>query len=129
MDINNETNPQDLAKYIKDIPPDALNKLSHMVLLRTRAAADPKDKEAQNKLAPPEHRAFAREMVEDNPVNAVPMALMALAYQPAKALGIVHGRSDASLEEMGAGLTGVAEGLSNYSTSKLEAMKKLLANL
>lgn len=126
MKIDENTKPQDLAQHLAEIPPEVLRKLDHALLYQAREYVQ--GAESQNKLAAPEHQAFAREATQENPLMALPIALASIAYQPAKAL-MGQSRSDPSLEQMGAGLTGVAEGLANYSSSKIQAMQKLLSNL
>lgn len=85
-----------------------LASMSHaeLYLKRTRAGA------AQDKLAPMEHRAFAREFAQESPVKAAVSLPFAIpAYTAAKALGISKARSKASVEEMKQGFIGLAEGL------------------
>lgn len=126
MKLTEDTKPQDLASHLQEFTAEDLKKLPHALLYQAREYAA--GAEAQNKLAPAEHQAFAREATQESPLLALPIALAALAYQPAKAL-LGQSRSDVSLEQVGAGLSGVAEGLSNYSATKIEAMKQLLSNL
>lgn len=85
--------------------------MSHADLYLKRAYA--KTKAEQSKLAPYEHRAFAREFAEESPVKAAASLPFAIpAYTAAKALGLQKGaRSSASLEEMKQAFKGLAEGL------------------
>jgi hypothetical protein len=78
-------------------------------LWRMRNAAQ--GKESQNAIAPYEHRAFAREATQENPLSALSLALGIPAYQLAKLLGLTDSRSDPSLEQMKQGYIGVGEGL------------------
>lgn len=69
------------------------------------------DKAEQNRIAPYEHRAFAREATAENPLLAVPIALAAPIYQASKAIPGMESRSDASVEQLLQSWIGVAEGL------------------
>lgn len=87
-----------------------LDKLTHAELaLRRRApGAD------HELLAPMEHRAFAREWSQEDPLRAglsLPFAVP--AYTAAKAAGLMDARSPASIEEIMAGYHGMFEGLLN----------------
>lgn len=67
---------------------------------------------AQAFIAPFEHRAYAREYVQDKGMTGAASLVVAIpAYTAAKALGIVKARSPASVEEIKQGFTGVYEGL------------------
>lgn len=82
-----------------------LTRASHSDLYQRRARGD-------QSVAPQEHRAFAREWTQDNPMLAVPSLLAAIpAYSAAKALGLIHSRTPASLNQVTEGYKGVAEGL------------------
>ena len=66
----------------------------------------------QARLAPFEHRAFAREFAQESPVKAaisLPFAIP--AYTASKVLGMQKSRSPASMEEVKQGYIGLAEGL------------------
>lgn len=81
---------------------------SHIDLMmeRSRPGAD------QKLLAPLEHRAYAREYVQDNPVmGPVSMAVAIPAYTALKALGVKKARSPASVHEMVQGYAGILDGL------------------
>lgn len=68
----------------------------------------------QGMLAPFEHRAFAREWAQENPVLAgVSLPFAIPAYSAAKALGLHQARTPASLDELFAGYHGYAEGMLN----------------
>ena len=80
--------------------------LAELQALRNQPGAD------QRKLAPYEHRAFAREWTADSPLVAAPSLTFAIpAYTAAKALGLQKARSPASLREMGQAYVGMLEGL------------------
>src|SRR5512139_1293186 len=72
---------------------DELSSMSWLDLYNLRTGA--KTKEEQNKLAPYEHRAWAREYVKDNPEAALVMPGMIVAYNIVKGSGVVEGRSQA----------------------------------
>jgi hypothetical protein len=94
---------------IAGLTPEALSKMGMDQIIPLRAKATPKE---HAKLAPFEHRAFVREVVQDNPAHALGMAVAIPAYTASKALGITKGtRSKASVEEMKQAFIGLAEGL------------------
>lgn len=78
-----------------------------LLMLRERN----KDEVSQKLLAPYEHRAFAREETQRNPLMAAPIALATPLYAGAKALGLIGSRTGPTLNQVGQGLTGVGEGL------------------
>lgn len=84
-----------------------LGNLSHADLMRMRdqPGAD------QRKLAPYEHRAFAREATSENPLMALSLAFGIPAYQLAKMLGLHGSRSGVDIEQVKQGYVGVGEGL------------------
>lgn len=78
--------------------------------LRDKPGAD------QNKLAAMEHRAFASQWVQENPLVAVPsLAVATPAYAVAKQLGLMSGRSKPSLYQVGQGWAGIIDGLKALS--------------
>jgi hypothetical protein len=78
--------------------------------LREQPGAD------QAALAPQEHRAFAREWTQENPLVAVPSLLAATPlYAAAKALGFMHGRTKPTLHQVGQGYMGIYDGLKALS--------------
>lgn len=92
---------------------DELAGLDHASLyqLRERNQDNPA---LQTVLAPLEHRAFAREATKENPLMAVPIALATPIYAAGKGLGLINGSRSGGgnpLGQIGAGFTGVAEGL------------------
>lgn len=102
--------PQELAASLETLSPDTLNQLDHALLYQAREHALPED---QNRLAAPEHRAFAREATAENPLMALPIALASIAYQPYKMI-TRQSRSEPSLNQAAQGLVGVGEGLREY---------------
>ena len=74
------------------------------------------NQDAQNKIAPFEHRAYAREQVTQNPLMAPVYAAAIPAYQAAKAVGLIptdNMSTSPSLAQVGQGFTGIGEGLLN----------------
>lgn len=68
----------------------------------------------QNELAPYEHRAFAREFMQESPLAAAVSLPFAIpAYTAYKAMGLGNSRSQPSLEQMKQGYVGYGEGLLN----------------
>lgn len=88
-------------------------------LMRKQAEGN---RELQNQISPYEHRAFVREGVKDNPLMAVPYAVMTPLYQLSKLFPELTGnksRSDPSWNQMGHGLLGIGEGLQQGLLSRL----------
>jgi hypothetical protein len=98
--------PQDLAKGLLSLTPEQLKKLDHATLYSARQYVP---QEQQGLISPYEHRAFAREATNENPLLALPIAAGSLLYQPYKAL--MGARSAPAWDQMGQGLLGVGEGL------------------
>jgi hypothetical protein len=70
----------------------------------------------QEVLAPQEHRAFAREWTQENPLVAVPsLAVATPLYAAAKALGLVGARTKPTLNQVGQGYMGIYDGLKALS--------------
>lgn len=99
----------DVLKLIASLSP----KSSHADLLAARNKIDRNNKDAHNKLAPLEHRAFAREFATESPVKAsVSLPFAIPLYTASKVLGLQpKARSDASIEEMMQGYKGLVEGV------------------
>ncbi len=86
-----------------------LANLDHATLYRMRERA--REQAMQDLLAGYEHRAFAREAVQENPLMAVPIGLATPLYQASKLLPGNKSRSNPSWDQMLQGFTGVGEGL------------------
>lgn len=99
--------PQELAYAIQGMSDEQLAKLPHWMLYQAREHLPQAD---QDRIAGFEHRAFARESVNENPMMALPVAVGTLAYQPYK-MFTGQSRSGASWDQMEQGLKGVYEGL------------------
>jgi hypothetical protein len=89
------------------LTPEQLAAMDHYSLLMARKGAD---QGMQNRLAPYEHRAYAREAVTDNPLYAPFLAGAIPAYQIKKMI-TGEGRSQPSMEHVLQGLLGVGEGI------------------
>lgn len=88
---------------------DQLARMSHHDLLQLRNTPNTD----QQYLAPFEHRAFARETVQDNPLSALGLGVAIPAWEIAKLLSSnnLGSRSKPSLGSALNGYYGVAEGL------------------
>lgn len=96
-----------------DYTDDQLAGMSHADLYRLRNLFA--DKLAQNRIAPFEHRAFAREAVTENPLLSIPIALATPIYQGYKALPLgARSRSDPGWDQIGQGLLGIGEGIAGF---------------
>ena len=85
--------------------------MTHAQLVALRASI-PADDPRQTVLAPYEHQAFAREWTQDSPIVAPLSLTFAIpAYSAAKALGVVHARSQPSIAAILDGYKGVCHGL------------------
>ena len=99
--------PQEIAASLKMLGSSQLGSMDHASLYNARRYV-PKDQ--QGDISPYEHRAFAREATQENPLMALPIAAGTLAYQPYKLI-TGQARSGANLNQVGQGLYGVGEGL------------------
>lgn len=88
---------------------DQLASMSHMSLIGLRSKAT--TEEEQSKVAPYEHRAFAREYIEENPEAAIVMPGMIMAYNVLRKAGVLKGRSDPNAKHIIEGLKGYVEGV------------------
>lgn len=99
--------PKEIAASLASLTPQQLGSMDHASLYSARQYVP---RELQGKISPYEHRAFAREATQENPLMAIPIAAGTLAYQPYKILK-GQSRSGASLDQVVQGVTGVGEGL------------------
>lgn len=89
--------------------------MSHSELYRLRA--NTQNQGQQDKIANAEHRAFAREFINDpdNPAGpiggAIGLAVAVPAYAAAKAAGLTNSRSNTSTDQVAESFTGIKEGL------------------
>jgi hypothetical protein len=102
-------------KDLVAIGDDQLAQMPWEQLINMRATADP---EANERIAPFEHRAYAREQVAENPLMAPVYGAMIPGYQGYKALkNLVEpgaSRTHASLGQMVQSFQGVGEGLKQW---------------
>jgi lipid II:glycine glycyltransferase (peptidoglycan interpeptide bridge formation enzyme) len=105
-----EIKPTEVMKLPEQERDKALAKMDHSDLYNLRSSMKG-NKEAQNVIAPFEHRAFAREATANNPLMSVPIAAAIPIYTAAKAVGLTGARSGASVDEVVEGYTGLAEGI------------------
>lgn len=110
------------------MPNDLFTGPSQASLLLERRAAGP-DLAAQQRLAPLEHQAFAREIATEHPLQAVGMLGAIPAYQGAKALGLMKSRTGTTqpLAQMWGGYKGLAQGWANAANRGLGATLAKLA--
>jgi len=108
-----------LLNYYEGMPlpkPEDLARMEQWQLLGLRKQY--KDQPTQDQLAGYEHRAYAREAVADNPFMAISELAATPIYQVAKLLPRkltgLRSRSNPSWSQMGQGLLGIGEGLSDY---------------
>jgi len=86
--------------------------------LRALRAQYPDDSPMQAQLAPYEHQAFAREQTQRNPLAGAGLAVAVPGYALAKLLGISHGRTPASWDEVAGGYRGIGQGLAGLMEPK-----------
>ena len=106
--LSGNTKPSDLSD-------DQLEAMDHGSLLMMRAKFK-QDMNAQDRLAPFEHQAFAREYVKENPVSGTAALLAAVPlYYAAKLLNIAPKgdgpQTAASFDQVSHGYKGIAQGL------------------
>lgn len=106
--------PQTLAKA--NLDDETLAQMPHDQLYGMRDYNASKD--YQNRVAPYEHRAFAREAVGQNPLMALPIAMAAPLYQVSKMIPGLESRSGASWDQFGQSFRGIGEGLRSYFTRR-----------
>lgn len=105
-----------------------LAQLSNSELMRMRnATTDPAE---QQRLAPFEHRAFARESAQDTPLQAVGLLAAIPAYQVAKATGLMSSRTGSTQPwaQMLEGYKGLAEGWTSAAKTGFGALVKKPTN-
>lgn len=91
-----------------------LAQMPHSGLMQLRDSVPP-NSPLQAQLAPYEHRAFARELTQENPFMAVPLAIATPSYQLGKLLSPSNlgARTQPSLEELLQAYRGIGEGLTS----------------
>jgi hypothetical protein len=83
--------------------------MTHAELLRMRDAHP--EPFMQEVLAPMEHKAFAREYVQENPLMAPAMLTAPALYYLAKKMKLMGGRTPPSIDQVFAGMEGTIQGL------------------
>lgn len=68
----------------------------------------------QAQLSPLDRRYFAERMTSENPLMAAPLLAAIPADYAAKKLGLMRGRSEASLDQMAEGYRGLGQGLVDW---------------
>lgn len=104
----NQFDPTSLAQALISLQKEELAQLPHALLYQARERVP---LEQQGMISPFEHRAFAREATEENPLMALPIAAAIPLYQLYK--GVMGARSQPSLDQVLQGFTGIGEGLVN----------------
>lgn len=113
QEVGSQSNKGEGAKAEKPtlLPVEQMEKMSHSELYIAREKA--KTPEEQKHIAPYEHRAFAREYVEENPVSGtIGLAAAIPAYQAYKAIGS-DSRTGLQGKQIAQGYKGIGEGLAN----------------
>ncbi len=80
------------------------------------------DQQAQRALSPFEHKATAREAVEENPLMAIPYAAMVPGYAAAKALNLLpteESTTPPSMAQIVGGYEGIGQGLANAFENRI----------
>lgn len=96
-----------------------IDQMDWLDLMALRDAAGRKNKEAQNYIAPYEHRAYAREATYENPLSAIPLSYTPVLYYITKSLGMEKSRSDPSVKQITQSWAGIMDGLGKrYSQSQ-----------
>lgn len=116
--------PREIAASLQSMSPQQLAGMSHASLYSARQYVP---RELQGNISPYEHRAFAREATQENPLMALPIAAGTLAYQPYKFLK-GQARSPVSLDQVGHGLAGVGEGLWGAFQEQMQSIQNRKAS-
>lgn len=98
--------PDQLAATLMQLGKDQLKELPHALLYQARERVPA---EQQGFISPYEHRAFAREVVQENPMMALSLLAAIPAYQGYKA--VVGARSKPSMDQVLQGYAGIADGI------------------
>lgn len=113
---------ENLKKLVGVVTEEEAAQKSHAELYLAREKGT---KEESDTLAPLEHRAFAREVTQENPWMAIPVGLATPLYEAAKATGILEvlGQADektskASFKAITEAYKGIYEGLTSDSSKK-----------
>lgn len=113
-----EMKPDQLASVLMDLGKDQLKELPHALLYQARERVP---SEQQGFISPYEHRAFAREVVQENPLMAISLLAAIPAYQGYKA--VVGARSKPSLDQVLQGYAGIGDGIKALLTQDTKQEK------
>lgn len=105
--------PDILANTLMDLGKDQLAQLPHALLYQARERVP---REQQGFISPYEHRAFSREVVQENPLMAISLLAAIPAYQGYKA--IMGARSEPSLDQVLQGYAGIGDALKAMISGK-----------
>lgn len=119
MNMNEQLTPDTLAATLMSFGKDQLAQLPHALLYQARERLP---REQQGFISPYEHRAFAREVVEENPLMAVSLLAAIPAYQGYKA--VMGARSQPSLDQVLQGYAGIGDALKGLVFGGQEQEKK-----
>lgn len=105
--------PDILANTLMDLGKDQLAQLPHALLYQARERVP---REQQGFISPYEHRAFSREVVQENPLMAISLLAAIPAYQGYKA--VMGARSEPSLDQVLQGYAGIGDALKAMISGK-----------
>lgn len=105
--------PDILANTLMDLGQDQLAQLPHALLYQARERLP---REQQGFISPYEHRAFSREVVQENPLMAISLLAAIPAYQGYKA--VMGARSEPSLDQVLQGYAGIGDALKAMISGK-----------
>lgn len=90
---------------------EEMKRMPHSSLYQMRSQLP--NRELQRAIAPYEHRAFAREWTQENPLNALSLIPAIPGYQLYK-MFTDQSRSGVDFDQIGQGYAGMGEGLSGW---------------
>ena len=111
--MNDSLTPDILANTLMDLGKDQLAQLPHALLYQARSRVP---REQQGFISPYEHRAFSREVVQENPLMAISLLAAIPAYQGYKA--VMGARSEPSLDQVLQGYAGIGDALKAMISGK-----------
>ena len=101
--------------------PEEMAKAPWDTLIQARQALPPDDPQ-QVQIAPYEHRAFARERVAENPLQALTFAAAIPGYQLVKMVkSFGTGQTPPSMDQFTHGMTGIAEGVQQWLANRRQS--------
>lgn len=111
--MNDNLTPDILAQTLQQFAGTDLAKLPHALLYQARERVP---REQQGFISPYEHRAFSREVVQENPLMAISLLAAIPAYQGYKA--VMGARSEPSLDQVLQGYAGIGDALKTMISGK-----------